>query len=214
MAKSRTRPPPVTGGVRARRNTAPAMTSVSGDASVIKYSCNMAALNSDTTGSATRGRFYVGGYTLNLSQTIGPDVVNNYSTCVFRPGTKIRWEPSCSFNTSGRVICAFTDNPEVMQTWASITDNALRINFIQAFGNTRSFPIWQETDIPFPTMTRRKRFSTDRNPDTLSTNDMERSCQVLFMHGVVGAPPTQNDLGRIWCHDVVHVEGIKPPLTT
>lgn len=190
------------------------MSSVSGDAAVIKYSVNGLSLDTDISGSAVRGRWYVGGYSTGLALPVGTLVVNQYSTCCFKPGTRIRYEPSCSFNTSGRVICAFTDNPEVMATWAGITDNATKIDFIQAHGSVRSFPIWQETDIPFPTMTRRKRFSCDASPALTDANNCERSVQMLFMYAVEGAPASINAVGRFWFHDVVHVEGLKPNATT
>lgn len=213
MAK-RNRSAPVQSGVKTRRNTSASMTPVDSDSTIIKYSTNGAGLDLDTNGTAVRGRFYIGGYGSNLLNPLGSTVVKQYATCVFKPGTRIRWEPACSFNTSGRVVCAFTDNPEVMAVWAGLTDNTTKLDFIQSFGNTRTFPIWQETEIPFPTATRRKRFSTNLIPVVADVNENERSTQVLFMYGISGGPASTNQVGRFWFHDVVHVEGLIPSNVT
>lgn len=210
----RNRSAPVQSSVRTKRNTQPTMASVSGDSALIKYSANGEALNTNSEGTAARGRWYIGGYDIGLVNPVGTNVVKQYSTCCFKPGTRIRYEPSCSFNTSGRVVCAFTDNPEVMATWASLIDNATKIDFIQAFGSVRSFPIWQETDIPFPTITRRKRFTVDGNPDVGSVANNDRSAQMLFMYAIEGGPVQVNSVGRFWFHDVVNVEGLVPSNTT
>ena len=144
----------------------------SGDSTIIKYSAIGVTLSTlGTTGTSAMTRTYVPGFTSVLANNVGPGIVRSYSTAKFLPGTTIRWEPSVSFTTSGRVLVGFTDNPEMMvalttafDTYALTPTNAnyeVYANLIRGLGSVKSFPVWQETDVAFPTRLRRKRFDTN-----------------------------------------------------
>lgn len=210
---------PVQSGVRRRRNTQPVMANTSNDSSVVKYNVQSATIGVlGTTGSGAYRRLYIPGY-------LGPDLLSNagssvcsfYSTGVFKPGTSIKWEPSCSFTTSGRVFVGFTDNPEVAvalgAAWTAFittpTTGAYNAfaNQVKALGSTVSFPIWQETQIPFPMRLRRKRFDADSVPSGLVDN-LDRNMQTSMWVAIEAGPATAQTVGNFWFHDVVDVEGL------
>lgn len=210
------------GGVRRKRVRQPIMSS-NGDSTLVKYSALSATLATrGTTGTEVNSRYFVPGWNFSGSTSAGPSIVSYYSSGKFLPGTKIRWEPSVSFTTTGRVFVAFTDNPEVatsMQSLAaayvaapSSTTFDPYINAIRGMGSVISFPLWQETDIPFPTRLRRKRFDVNAsiaaNPDTL-----DRCMQTSMWVAVEGGPSTATPLGGFWFHDVLDVEGVQPLAT-
>jgi hypothetical protein len=74
-----------------------------------------------------------------------------------------------------------------------------------------SFPIWQETEINFPSKLRRKMFDTN-NSITFDVNILDRCAQIAMFVAVDGAPATTS-VGSFWFHDKLHVEGIQPTLT-
>lgn len=219
---------PVKGGVRVRNRSSPSITG-GGDSTIIKYNYVGSSIQTQaTTGSATRARFYIPGqtagpYSDSATTSPGSKLVKSYSTAVYRPGTKIRWEPSCSFNTSGRVFVAFTDNPEVAYKLNLIRDDAeaglpgaleAYVLNMRGLSNVRSFPVWQETEIPFPTRTRRKRFDVDATTNILDKADLVTSMQVAMFVVVEGVGTTATRVGSFWYHDVVDVEGIQPDITS
>lgn len=80
-------------------------------------------------GRACQYRYYVPGLQNGPGadggvRAVGQSIASHYSAGVYRPGTSIRWEPSVSFNTSGRVIVGFTDNPEAIETLTALAELA------------------------------------------------------------------------------------------
>ncbi|APG76618.1 hypothetical protein 3 [Wenzhou tombus-like virus 3] len=207
-----TRGTPVPGGVRRRRVRMP-MLSGSGTNAIIKYSALGGSLTTGSgTNQGTNARYYIPGYAGDLTNAAGAAVVSYYSTAKFLPGTRVKWEPSVSFTTAGRVIVGFTDNPEVVTTLNTLATNAptnysAYINAVRSLGNVVSFPVWQETEIPFPTRLRRKRFDINASPAGSNADQMDRSAQTVMFVAVEGAPATTS-LGSFWYHDVVDVEGV------
>lgn len=210
-------------GIRKKRNRAP-MSSSAGDSTKLRYSCMGRTIATDTTlGGTVEQRYYVPGYNGNvLANTNGPVLASYYSTGKFLPGTRIRWEPSVSFTTSGRVLCGFTDNPEAAATIQGLIDTytssrtgpnlAAVSNAVRGLGSVFSFPVWQETEVQFPTKLRRKRF--DCNGSLTATADiLDRSMQTAMFVVVEGGPTTATTLGGFWYHDFLDVEGIHPTIT-
>lgn len=197
-------------GIRRKRSTQPTMDPNGPASSIIKYSTLGSTLVSDTNGEAWHTRIFIPGNATALTVPIGPSVVSYYSTAKFLPGTRLRWEPSVSFTISGRVYVAFTDNPEVIADVAALTGTSFG-NAVKGMGSVVSFPVWQETDIPFPTRTRRKMF--DVNETILTNVDvLDRSAQTaVFVH--VDGTPANTRAGSMWYHDEVLVEGMHPRAT-
>jgi hypothetical protein len=207
MAGNKRKQMPVKGGVRRKRVTAPRLGT---DGTMIEYNCLSNLLATDAVGIGLESRFYIPGLATGLVNSIGPDLVGYYSTGKFEPGTKIRWEPTVSFTTSGRVYVGFTDNPEVATAIFGVTGSA-RVNAIRALGNTISFPVWQETEINFPTATRRKRFDTNEVAVLTAVDVLDRSCQMVMFAACEGTASTP--MGQFWFHDKVSVEGIHGTFT-
>jgi len=171
-------------------------------------------------------RTYSVGRSDEVAGKAGPAICSYYATGKFLPGTTVRWEPSVSFTTSGRVFVGFTDNPEVMEamnlalntyylTPTTATYNTIA-NLVKSLGDVRSFPIWQETEIPFPTRTRRKRFDSNVTIGLTDVNQLDRSAQTTMYAAFEGLPTpvgSNTDLGVFGFRDVVDVEGISSVLT-
>lgn len=209
-------------GVRRRRNRQPTM-SGSGDSTVIKYSALGGTLvNNVAVGGTVHSRWYVPGLAAGLPQSAGPAIVGSYSTGKFLPGTRIKWEPSVSFTTSGRVLVGFTDNPEVISTFQGLIDNYVSapipanfipyLNAVRGLGSVVSFPVWQETMINFPTRLRRKRFDVNRTV-TADPDIIDRSAQTAMFVVVDGVTESTVGLGSFWYHDIVDAEGVQPVVT-
>lgn len=209
---------PVKGGVRRKRNRAPTM-SGGGDTSVVKYSVLGGTIGTVASlGLSAANRIYIPGNSGELVNTSGPVIVSYYSTAKFLPGTRIRWEPSVSFTTSGRVIVGFTDNPEIVAAIKAAFDIFVATptagnynsyaNLVRSLGSVISFPVWQETEIPFPTRLRRKRFDCNASASSTDSNVLDRSMQTAMFVAFEGAPTTNQTLGGFHYHDVVDVEGI------
>lgn len=207
---------PVSGGVR-RRKTRPPMMKSAGDSTCIRYSSPGDTFGSDANGRNPAFRRYIPGSSAGLAISIGTQLVSSYSSGKFKPGTKIVWEPSCSFTTSGRLFVGFTDNPEVANTLFSklqayvttpstTTWNAYS-SAVRALGSCISFPVWQETNIPFPTTLRRKRFDCNFLTDMTSPDVLDRSMQQSMWVALEGADPNIA-VGNFQYHDIVDVEGI------
>lgn len=197
-------------GVRRRRNTGPKMNGGT-DATIVEYSSIGETVATDANGLAVPRRLYIPGNSNHLSNTIGPSVVGFYATGKFLPGTKLRWEPSVPFTVSGRIYVAFIDNPEVMAAFQSLPTAISWVNAVKGIGAVVSFPVWQETDVTFPTLTRRKRFDINVNT-TVDANVYDRSAQTFMVAGVDGAPASTS-LGSFWFHDKVSVEGMNAQVT-
>lgn len=201
------------GGVRKRRLRQPTM-SQNGANTILKYSSIGTSVVTDASGNAQPNRKYIPGYPADLVNAVGADVASFYSTGKFLPGTHARWEPSVSFTTTGRVFVGFTDNPEIieaMETTRLATPATYR-NQVKALENVISFPIWQETEIPFPSKLRRKRF--DCNETVANTADVyDRSCQIAMFACIEGGPAAATTMGSFWFHDVIDVEGLHAVLT-
>lgn len=200
---------PGQGNMRKRRTKTPAMSS-NGDTTVIKYAALGTGLGPEGTGitAAATFRLYVPGFATNITNAVGPSIVNYYSTGVFKAGTAIRWEPSVSFTTPGRVYCAFTDNPEATVVFSGLSLNN-RLAYIKGCGTMRSFPVWQETTVPFPLATRRKKFDTNTSVALDSEDVLDRCMQTAFLYAVEGT--SENTIcGSFWYHDTVLVEGVQP----
>lgn len=219
--------PPVKGGTR--RNRKRMSMSTNGTWTRLRYSYTGKNVSTNTTGSGNLiMRHYVPGlqapdqYCDGAITSPGVSVAGYYSTGVFRPGTQIRWEPGCSFTTSGRVIVGFTDNPEVIAKLSAL--------YFQAFGGVSgayneyvfqirglernvSFPVWQETSIPFPTRTRRKAFDADVDGyDGSDDQTVQTRCQMAMFAVIIGAPELVG-IGTFWYHDELDVEGLHNRIT-
>lgn len=227
MARRQAARMPVNGGIRRRRTTPPSMTS-SIDRQVLRYNAigstvvtNTSGVDSDSVTHVGAGyRFYIPGNVSNgIGFSPGPAIASYYSTGVFRPGTLIRWEPSVSFTSTGRVFVGFTDNPEMMRNlfiaWYDFVNTGGKAkylaysNLVKSLGDLRSFPIWQETEVPFPLRPlRRPRFDTNTGIDTsLPTEDYSRSCQTGMFYVVEGCD-VDAPVGSWWFRDVLDVEGM------
>lgn len=200
---------PVQGGVKKRRTTTP-RTSGNGDSTVIAYNVPSIQAGTVTGGVGKLFRRYIPGLTDNLANSVGPDMICSYSSAKFLPGTKIRWEPSVSFSTSGRVFVGFTDNPEVALQAEGLAIGAFA-TFVKGLGNVISFPVWQETEIPFPTRLRRKRFDT--NLTVAASVDVYDRCMQTFMFAYIEGTPADTACGTFWYRDVVDVEGLHSIIT-
>jgi len=184
---------------------------------VVKYQTLGGNLSSTATvGAAAYSRAYTPGSGAGLLNSSGATVVSYYSTARFLPGTTVKWEPSCSFTTSGRVIVGFTDNPEIMTTLNTayntfltsglIADFNVYLNYVRSLGSVISFPVWQETHVPFPTRLRRKRF--DINVTLIpGVNEYDRSTQTYMFCAVEGVT-LSTGIGSFLFRDHVDVEGI------
>jgi len=199
------------GTTRRRRNRAPQSESA-GDSTVVKYSTIGSGITTDSSGLGYTKRFYIPGNATGLAAGIGPALASYYSTGKFTPGTTIRWEPSVSFTTSGRVYVGFTDNPEVIAAINVISPLSSYVAAVKSLGDVVSFPVWQETDVHFPTKLRRKMFDTNSTADTTDANVLDRSCQITMFAAIDGTPASTS-LGGFWYHDRIHVEGIQSVLT-
>lgn len=206
------------------------MSRVGTDSSIIRYNALGSVAGVDGSGGSVDRRLYIGGNIAagtpgTLISTIGPGIVANYSSCRFLPGTRVKWTPTCSFNTSGRVYVGFTDNPEVMATLNGLisvyasgqtTAPAAFINYrnaVQALGSVISFPVWQETNVPFPTKMRRKRFDVNEVMDLSNADTLDRSCQTCMYAVITGVAPVGASVGQFEYHDIVDVEGIQGTTT-
>ncbi len=208
MAKRQINNSPVMGGVRKRRLRQPTMHQ-NGANTILKYSSIGISVTTDVNGFAPPNRKYIPGYPNDLAVSVGPEVASFYSTGKFLPGTHARWEPSVSFTTTGRVFVGFTDNPEVIEAMETnrTTSPATYRNQVKGLENVISFPVWQETEIPFPTKLRRKRF--DCNETVANNADVyDRSCQIAMFASIEGGPAAATTMGSFWFHDVVDVEGL------
>ncbi|APG76370.1 hypothetical protein 2 [Shahe tombus-like virus 1] len=205
MARRKVMPSPVQGGVRRRRNKQPNVTQTSGTSSVIKYSALGSTVTSDVNGEAWYHRMYIPGSFGGLTQTVGTAIVGYYSTAKFQAGTTLRWEPSVSFSTSGRVYVGFTDNPEMIEAMRVLTGGNA-VNAVKGLGDVISFPVWQETDIPFSPRMRRKMFDTNQAAIT-GVDVLDRTCQTAMFLAIDGMPASTR-AGSVWFHDNVAVEGM------
>lgn len=213
---------PVTGGVRRKRNRPPTMAN-RGSGTIVEYSSLGQVQGVTPGGYAVMSRDYVPGAVGPLVQSAGVRVVGNYSTAKFLPGTKIRWEPSVSFTTTGRIFAGFTDNPEVAAVISTAINNAfttglpadflLVVNLVKGLGNVASWPVWQETELTVPSKLRRKMFDVNETYSNTDTNILDRSGQV-FMFSAGEGLPANTTLGGFWYHDKVMVEGLRPALAT
>lgn len=205
---------PFPAGVRVRNKPSKVKMQSNGDGITLRYT-SLGDVQTTTSSelSVSTDRIYVPGYLQGMISPTGPSIASNYSTGVFKPGTTIRWEPACGATTSGRVFVAWTSNPELMQAWAGASTLA-KYNIINACGSVRSFPVWQETEIPFPNNLRRKRF--DVNSELIDTAEgrlaqLARSAQVMMMAVISG--PADTVLGQFNYHDVLDLEGMVPNYT-
>lgn len=214
---------PVTGGVRRNRNRPPALQPTSADATVLHYSALGRNLATDTFGNEGFDRHYIAGNSTGLINATGSSVASFYSTSKFQPGTTIRWEPSVSFTTPGRVYVSFTDNPEVMVAinalyTAYVTGGKTQAQYnaysaaVKGLGNIRSFPVWQETAMALPTNTRRKRFDVNLAAAFNNVDVMER-CTQYAMYVCVDGASVSTTLGSFWFSDSLSLEGLTNVLT-
>jgi hypothetical protein len=221
----RNRENPLTGSTatRKRRNTAPSMTG-NGDGTMIKYKALGATTVMQSSSGAADYRVYSPGTNYRLASVAGPNVVKQYATAVFKPGTHIRWEPTLSPTVGGRGFVGFTDNPEVMaalfqaysdyETSPGSGTYATYANKVKGLANMQSFPAWQEWECPVPSRLRRKRFDSNSNVALFDENDLDRSAQVTMFAAFDGISLSGGSgLGSFWYQDIVDVEGLSGEAT-
>lgn len=213
---------PVQGGRRRMASRQPNVKQVDRDRALINYNAMGTTVTSSALGNAVYRRFYCPGFGVDLLQSGGPTICSYYNTGVFKPGTSIKWCPSVSFTTSGRWFVGFVDNPEQMVSITGLYDayisvpNALNYaayaQAVKGLGSCISFPVWQETEITFPTRLRRKRFDVNLS-QTLNVDIYERSNQMYMVTAFEGGPLAATTLGHFEYHDVVDVEGVSAVAT-
>nr|WRQ65588.1 hypothetical protein [Tolivirales sp.] len=212
-----------------RRSKTRVKGNIGSDTSLIKYHVLGTTSQSIAgTGNSTDFagyRLYCPGNTAGLiGEVPAIAICSYYSTGVFRPGTMIRWVPSINFTVSGRMLCGFTDNPEVISSLVTLwqayntapnsTNLAQYRGAVRQLGTLTMFPLNTEKTLALPTRLRRKRFDTNRSLTEDSIDQNDRSTQVAFFYvsdGVVEDPGSS--FGSFEYHDVVSVEGITARLT-
>lgn len=204
MAKTRTLP--FTTGVKRNRGMQPRMRPTSNNSTSLVYNCIGLNLATDVGGNVYYIRYYIPGFAGGLDASAGIDVAGFYSSGKFGSGCKLRWEPSCSFGTNGRVYCGFCDNPEAV---AAISASP-SVASIRALGDALSFPVWQETEIPFPSRLRRKMFDVNQTVTT-DPNALDRSMQTCFFIAIEA--DAEKAVGSMWFHDELVVEGLQVQAT-
>jgi hypothetical protein len=211
---------PVQGGVRKRRNRQPVLQNA-GDSTILSYSASGIANQTTTGGQYGSVRQYIPGQAYGLANSAGPSIVSYYSSGKFLPGTKLRWEPAVSFTTPGRVLVGFTDNPEVSVAITGLFVTAVSTgapadwtayaNAVRGLGSVKSFPVWQETEVEFPTRLRRKMFDVNASA-TAAVDVYDRSMQTTMFAAIEGTNGSVA-AGNFWYHDKLLVEGITGILT-
>lgn len=179
---------------------------VGSDQTVLKYNAVGDNIATGGGGEAHYVRWYIPGSPLALLGSAGNDVASYYSTGVFRPGTTAKWVPYVGYQTSGRVLVTYTDNPEIMASAVAWTDSQ-RLAFIRSSSRGVNFPIYEEKVIAVPTMTRRKRFDVNNSVDASNVDVLDRSSQVMMICAIV-AGPASTLVGQWEFHDVLDVEGL------
>lgn len=211
---------PLTGSTRAKRyRTGPITTPTGADGSVIKYRA-VGATCIARSGLGGIRRLYTPGFGNGLATSSGPIVVSCYSTGVFKPGTRISWEPSLSPTSGGRIFVGFTDNPEVMKTIIDLfevynaTPNAdTYSNYatgVKGLGNVASHPAWMEFDIAVPLRQRRKMFDVQNVMTVTNLESLDRSAQTgmfVAFEGLTGVGEGAG-IGSFVYQDIVAVEGL------
>lgn len=209
------------GETRTRRNRGPRIQQKGEDGIVVRgASLGHNAVFNNTAGGGVSARYYIPGYMSDLSNTAAAGVSSFYSTGVFKPGTKVRWEPNLSPLSGGRVFVGFTDNPEIIADISTkitafvadsttVTYNNVAV-LVKGLGNVISFPAYVEKEIDIPARTRRKRFDVNETVTTSDVNVLDRCCQTAMFSvfdGLLGmTSPTA--IGGFWYHDVVDLEGL------
>lgn len=192
---------------RSRRNPPTRVKgSVGSDRTVLRYNAIGSSVSTDALGNLAWDRWYVPGNSAGISSSAGVNVARHYSTGVFRPGTTCKWVPYVGYQTTGRVLVTFTDNPEVMANvggWSL----AQRLSYIRSSSYATNFPIYEEKVIAVPAITRRKRFDTNTTIDLSSVDSLDRSAQVMMITAVIAAPASTL-VGQWEHHDVLDVEGL------
>lgn len=224
MRKQQTNPLTGNSATRRKRNMPP-QSARNGDGTVVKYKA-IGSTVSVPVGSpgAAAWRPYVPGAGFGVLFLPGPNIVAQYATGLFKPGTSISWEPSVSPIVGGRAFVAFTDNPEVMESllnkWSTFNSSPGETNYlayanaVKALANVTSWPVWQEHSLIVPQRLRRKRFDCQKTITYTDVNQLDRSAQVMMFAAFDGFDTTSFDpdvpkaLGSFWYHDVVDVEGM------
>lgn len=211
---------PLTGSTRSKRyKTGPVTTPTGADGSIIKYRA-VGATCIARLGAGGIRRLFTPGFGNGLATSSGPIVVSCYSTGVFKPGTKISWEPSLSPTSGGRIFVGFTDNIEVMKTIIDLFDvyNAAPTldnysNYatgVKGLGNVVSHPAWMEFDTAVPLRLRRKMFDVQNTMTVTNLESLDRSVQTAMFvafEGLAGIGDGAG-IGSFVYQDVVSVEGL------
>lgn len=193
----------------------PRMSTLNDNASVVRYRTMSPTIEGNAY--SLYARFMVPGLSGALnSNTVGPGIVANYSTGVFKPGTRCQWLPSVSFNTTGRVYVGFTDNPEAAAALNTLANSVvssptygLYADAVKSLGNLITFPVWAETDISIPLKLRRKRFDVNANLGSATSDILDRCMQTSMWVAFEGfASGGTTSLGTFLFDEVVDVEGI------
>lgn len=196
---------------RARRNPNYAVRGTPGsDRTVLRYNCVSSAVTTDGAGEYQWDRTYVPGLGSGIANSAGVNVASFYATGVFRPGTTVKWVPYVGFQTSGRLLIAFTDNPEIMAQAVGWTLSQ-KVAWIRGSSNGVNMPLYEERTLAVPTNTRRKRFDVNQNI-TFAVDTLDRSAQVMMITAIV-AGPGSTTVGQFEYHDVLDVEGLNTAST-
>lgn len=193
------------GSARRRQRTRGSSKTIS-DSYVVKYNAVSADL---TTGAGVTeiasNRLYTPGFTSGLASVpAGVQLASLYNVGNFAPGTHVKWVPSVSATTAGRVILAYLTNPEDVVTYEAATV-AGKLAIIQSCANMEQHPIWQEFTYNIPTTLRRKMFDT--NSTMASSVDVyDRSVQGALIWYI--SAPQNTNCGCLVYHDVVRLQGL------
>lgn len=129
---------------------------------------------------------------------------------VYLPGTFLKYIPSVGLNTAGNIVIGFIDNPDVIRAWYALSNTA-RLNFVRDLNNAKTGPVWQEMTFPLTQPPRRRVFNIDPVISSSSTDDLDQSCQGIFVwviYGVVSATDAQT-FGQLMIHCKTRFEEVK-----
>lgn len=129
---------------------------------------------------------------------------------LFLPGTFLRYIPSCGLNTTGNIIIAWIDNPDVIRAWNSVTPGN-HLTFVRNIANAKVSPLWQEMTMPLTQAPRRKTFNIDPTI-AFTTSDIDQSVQGFFVWCVYSAPAgttVATTYGQLMVHTKCKFEEVK-----
>lgn len=138
-------------------------------------------ITSDATGNAA------GFVRLDMTQ---PGVISTvgglYQQYLFKPGTAFNYVPSVGLTSSGNVMVAWLDNPEIISAYL-LAGSAARQTIVQSLANAKIYPIWQQFSYALTAGPRLKKFDVNGTMAS-SSDELQRGTQGMFVFSVNNAP--------------------------